>query len=559
MKAQLLLGLSVCVCLIGLLVRLYGWSPFFISSGLPVDGENRASHKKSPIASFLYWIADVLLQPRLFRAGDFRWMTHLLILAGFVGLLVIHGIPPLANLLFGSHSSMSASHLFLRDLFGLMVLAGIVSAVVRRLKLRRFRLVSSKQDWLVLLLLFCLIGSGLMLEGVKMSSYSVYTRMNDMYGMTARKDTQLALEAFWVSEYALVSPRFASSPSSDLVEKGRKINEQSCAICHASNQYNFGGYSIAAVFGHFFAEMGVKRSGAFAYYLHLIFLALFIVALPFSKLVHIIAVPVNLLVRNFNYSPKLQGIAGYALALDACTHCGVCTRTCSAMMFFETSGNSAVLPSEKVQLLKLAAAGKDLPERKKKQLQQGLFLCTSCERCSVVCPSGLDLARLFVQARYFLLEEKRFEPLLLGQFSFPLSFSKEFSGNHMAALKQVEQLFQTKLAKLVGAALPLPVKKRLFALNSSYHSCYSCQRCTNICPVVRRYEQPVLELEMLPHQLIFALATGNVSLAVGAKMIWSCSTCYLCQEHCPNGVEICDIFYGLKNRAINQCTGEGRA
>ena len=69
-----------------------------------------------------------------------------------------------------------------------------------------------------------------MLEGVKMSSYSVYTRMNDMYGMTARKDTQLALEAFWVSEYALVSPRFASSPSSDLVEKGRKINEQSCAI-----------------------------------------------------------------------------------------------------------------------------------------------------------------------------------------------------------------------------------------------------------------------------------------------------------------------------------------
>ena len=33
-------------------------------------------------------------------------------------------------------------------------------------------------------------------------------------------------------------------------------------------------------------------------------------------------------------------------------------------------------------------------------------------------------------------------------------------------------------------------------------------------------------------------------------MIWSCSTCYLCQEHCPNQVELCDIFYGLKNAAI---------
>lgn len=559
MNAQLLLGLSVCVCLIGLIVRLYFWSSYFVSSGRVAVREDSASGGESRFLLFSKWIVDILLQPRLFRAGDLRWISHLLILAGFIGILFIHGIPSLAHQLFGRFASMSASHLFLRDFFGLMVLGGVVTAVLRRLKLKRARLVSSRQDWLILLLLCFLIGSGFLLEGEQMASYEVYTQMEDQYGVTAKKNAQLALEAFWVSENALVSPKFDSAPSPDLVDLGREINNQSCVICHASNKYNFGGYAIASVLGRFFAAIGVERTGSFALFLHLIFLSLFLVALPFTKFIHIIAVPVNLMARRFGYSPGGDELAGYALPLDACTHCGVCTRTCSAMMFFETSGNSAVLPSEKVQLLKYAAAGNELPEKEKEQLQQGLFLCTSCERCSVVCPSGLDLARLFIRARYILLEEKRVEPHLLGQFSFPLSFSKEFSGNHAAALVRVEQLFEAKLAKLAGAVLPLFVKKQLFALNASYHSCYSCQRCTNICPVVRRYEQPVQDLEMLPHQLIFALASGNVDLAVGAKMIWSCSTCYLCQEHCPNGVEICDIFYGLKNRAITQSMRESRA
>jgi heterodisulfide reductase subunit C len=89
-------------------------------------------------------------------------------------------------------------------------------------------------------------------------------------------------------------------------------------------------------------------------------------------------------------------------------------------------------------------------------------------------------------------------------------------------------------------------------VNDSYKSCYSCQRCTNICPVVRSYSNPVEELDMLPHQLIYSLGIGNTELAMGSKMIWSCSTCYLCQEHCPNKVELTDIFYNLKNGALKK-------
>jgi heterodisulfide reductase subunit C len=57
---------------------------------------------------------------------------------------------------------------------------------------------------------------------------------------------------------------------------------------------------------------------------------------------------------------------------------------------------------------------------------------------------------------------------------------------------------------------------------------------------------------MLPHQLIYSLGIGNTELAMGARMIWSCSTCYLCQEHCPNQVELTDIFYNLKNGALKK-------
>jgi heterodisulfide reductase subunit C len=70
--------------------------------------------------------------------------------------------------------------------------------------------------------------------------------------------------------------------------------------------------------------------------------------------------------------------------------------------------------------------------------------------------------------------------------------------------------------------------------------------------VVRSYDNPTEALGMLPHQIMFSLGIGNSELAMGSQMIWSCSTCYLCQEHCPNQVELCDIFYTLKNGALNK-------
>jgi heterodisulfide reductase subunit C len=45
---------------------------------------------------------------------------------------------------------------------------------------------------------------------------------------------------------------------------------------------------------------------------------------------------------------------------------------------------------------------------------------------------------------------------------------------------------------------------------------------------------------------------GLKDLALGSRMLWYCLTCYQCQEHCPQGVKVTDIFYELKNLSVTQ-------
>jgi heterodisulfide reductase subunit C len=227
-------------------------------------------------------------------------------------------------------------------------------------------------------------------------------------------------------------------------------------------------------------------------------------------------------------------------------------------MFYESFQNDFILPSEKVQFLKKIAAGEEVDTGTLKHLQKGLYICTSCDRCSTVCPSGINLRELFTTSRYFLLAKGLPEPSILSHFSFPLALAQNFVDDHLKALKKVEQLFKESFKKLSDMTT-LTLARPAEVGNNSYQSCYSCQRCTNICPVVRLYDNPEEQLDMLPHQIIFSLGIGNKEIAAGSNMIWSCSTCYLCQEHCPNGVELTDIFYNLKNAAINKIETGGNA
>ncbi len=566
MNFNVLLGLALIICLIGLTLRLSIWFSQGTRSPAPEGGSMAAriaAALKGTLGSIfsgqIFLIlkslfVDLLFQERIFNKNLLRWTAHTLIFFGFILLLLMHAMSPLVSeKIFSNYHSTLNPFLFLRNLFGLMVLTGVAIAVYRRLTLKTERLKSAPSDWAALVFVGVIILSGMLLEGAKMSSYSKYQSMVEEYGPSDAEETK-ALEAFWVRENGLVSPNFQTSPAPELVQQGLEVNGASCIECHASNRTAFAGFAMSKLTRPFSALLGDPAATTVFWYLHILACIAFLAWLPFSKMFHIIAAPVSLIMKRVtgdSISDPVNVLTGRMVGLSACTHCGTCSLECSSNMFYESFGNDFILPSEKVQYLKKILAGKETDPAVLKRMQEGLYVCTSCDRCTNICPSGINLKELFVNARYMLLKEGMPEKTLLSHFSFPLALAQNCVDDHLQALKRVTDSFKKSFPHLNDVTTPVTIGSGRMS-NTSYLSCYSCQRCTNICPVVRSYDNPVEELGMLPHQIMFSLGIGNMDLAMGAQMIWSCSTCYLCQEHCPNQVELCDIFYTLKNGALNK-------
>lgn len=574
MNSDTLLGLAVLVCLFGLLTRMSGWFTQKVEpTSQPISPVTRVfSAIGSVFSTFFSWkifplarsfVVDFLLQKRLGASNLNRWVGHTLIAGGFIALLLMHGLGySVSDTLFSYYYPTLNPFLFLRNIFGVLVLVGVGMAVYRRIKLKKQRLHTHWSDWLALALVGTIMLSGLLLEGAKMSSYTVYQEMVEEYGATSDELDEQALQAYWVKENGLYVPHNVKPVDAKMLEYGKEVSGYSCIDCHASNKAGFVSYGIAATGGSLFALIGDEAIVSLFKVIHVLSFALLIAWLPFSKMFHVIAVPLNLLINGVTVGKEgnsENSLTKQAIGLSACTHCGACTVECSSSMYFESYQNAFILPSEKVQLLQKVAAGKKIEQSTLTHLQEGLYICTSCDRCTEVCPSGINLRDLFVNARYQLLERGNAELTMRSHFSFPLTFSQQFKGSHLHALRAVEKLFKDSFTKLTDLAVPMTLQKQSGMKNMSYQSCYSCQKCTNICPIVRRYDNPAEVLDLLPHQIIFTLGTGNLEVAKGAKMLWSCSTCYLCQEHCPNGVELCDIFYNLKNKAIDQVGAGGKA
>ena len=571
MTVTTLLVLSAVVCLVGIFLKLSTW----FSQGMR-PGEDRPPSVAARIAAAFQGIVaalfgpkiativqslvlDLLLQKRILDKNFLRWIAHTLIFTGFILLLVMHALHGLlADLLFDNYQSTLNPFLLLRDIFGLMVLAGLAIAIYRRLSLRPQRLRSTAGDWAALIFIGVIIVSGVLLEGAKMASYSTYQRMVEEYGSLSGDEESKALEAYWVAENGLISPNFAAAPPAEVVAAGRELNEGTCSECHVSNRHAIAGFAATSTAPIFFAIFGDAGAVKALTSLHLLACFAFLAWLPFSKMLHIVAAPLSLIIKRVTadrIADPANVLTRQMLGLSACTHCGTCSLECSSGMFYESFQNDFILPSEKVQYLKKIAAGKETDPEVLRRMQQGLYVCTSCDRCTTVCPSGINLKELFVSARYSLLAQGTPEPALMSHFSFPLALAQNFVDDHLKALKKVTDLFKQSFRHLADLTLPITLGREAALGNNSFRGCYSCQRCTNICPVVRSYDNPSEALGLLPHQIIYSLGIGNTEVVLGAQMLWSCSTCYLCQEHCPNQVELCDIFYTLKNRALNTIEG----
>ncbi|MEA3357870.1 MAG: 4Fe-4S dicluster domain-containing protein [Thermodesulfobacteriota bacterium] len=564
---------ALIIFIIGLMYKINSWFSLKIS----VDSKNASARFSAALKGVITTIfsgkiltllkvffLDIIVQRKVMQEDFIRWLAHILIYWAFMLLLFMHALDSfITSAIFPDYSPTINPFMFLRDLFGLLVIVGVCLAIYRRFIRKAPRLKTNAMDHYAIILLAIIMVSGILLEGAKIGSYSIYEDMVEEYAGLEDAEEIKPLTAFWVNNFGVVSPDIKGPFESELLEEGKELHEMSCAGCHSRPQWAFMGNSVAAsVKG---IALGLNNAGIHTLLWYIHFLACFIglAYIPFSKFFHIFTTPLSILAnsvmnREDSEIPNIE--TRQALELDACTHCGQCTSTCSAGIVFEQISNINILPSEKIQSLKKVASKQDMDKEELLLILDGTYLCTNCHRCTDVCPAGINLEDLWFSMRESMFQGDYPEFSILS----PLSYYRGLMRETIPEKDYKKPLTQARDAVTAGynlikdqteiITITTPDREfqdeSLSSQASTFKECFGCQTCTNVCPIVANYENPKETLGLLPHQIMYSLGLGIKELALGSNMLWDCVTCYQCQEQCPQGVKITEVLFELKNLAI---------
>jgi heterodisulfide reductase subunit C2 len=76
--------------------------------------------------------------------------------------------------------------------------------------------------------------------------------------------------------------------------------------------------------------------------------------------------------------------------------------------------------------------------------------------------------------------------------------------------------------------------------------CFSCGVCSARCPIEK------IEPEYNPRRIIRMILLGMEEELLREEFIWHCSTCYTCQESCPQKVDFTEVVFVLRNLAVRK-------
>jgi heterodisulfide reductase subunit C/nitrate reductase gamma subunit len=545
LKSGLLIAGTVAA--LGLLYRAFTW--FNLKIGLDAGSVSTSNRlidflKRLP-RTLLSWTfvkklaLDVLLQARLWQKSRLRWAAHICIAYGFMALLLMHALDDyITARLFAGYEATVNPWLALRNIFGLIVILGVIISLRRPFKIG-LPVKSKGLDRWALILMILIMVSGFMVEAAKIISSPVFLRMAEDYAGLEQPEELRPLEAYWATHYGVHFDQLEGPFDEDTMAEGAEINEDNCLPCHSRPQVAFASYGLSRIMTPLAGLLNRSRADVWLWYLHVIICLGGLAVLPFTKFLHMVTSPLTLLLerplKKDRHNPEYLANTR-ALALDACTHCGLCSEHCSVAPIFQTLGNENILPSEKILGLKSLLRGGRLGAEQQQAIREGNFICTGCYRCTEICPVGLNLQDLWSASQ---------GELAARQLPTPALWAKEDGHTRLAEFERTNG----KVIKLNGNSSVLKTLTR----SSTFTYCYTCKTCTCSCPVVRHYDEKASEeLDLLPHQIIRSIAYGQPDLALNARMLWDCMNCYMCQEHCPQGVRVCDIMYELKNMAYTR-------
>ena len=516
------------------------------------------------------FILDVIIQRRILKKDLLRWSMHMLIFYGFMILLLMHALDSyFTEPFFAEYYSTLNPFMFIRDLAALFVILGIAIALYRRFVMKVPRLMTNVMDRYAIIIVALIMISGILLEGTKIMSYTAFQDMVEEYGDLDDEEEILALESYWVADFGVISPNVKDPFDPAVLAQGRAIHEMSCVDCHSQPQWAFIGYVTDKVLSPIALALDKAGTPDILWYIHIIACFFGLAYLPFSKMFHIVVSPISLLanaVMDNKQSDPANLATKQIMELDACTHCGTCTTCCSVGITFERLGNRNILPSEKIASLKALAARKPLNEQETRTIQEGVYLCTNCHHCTDVCPVGINLQELWFNARETLLQKGypefltltglsycrglRREELNQTQYRRPVELAKKALEDEYRSIDSMDVLVPpTHSGELARKSLVSSIQGNTFS------HCFTCTTCSTVCPVARNYDNDLNILGMVPHQMIHAAILGLPDLIFRSNMLWSCLGCYECQQHCPQGIHVTDVFYELKNLAISRKSG----
>lgn len=77
-------------------------------------------------------------------------------------------------------------------------------------------------------------------------------------------------------------------------------------------------------------------------------------------------------------------------------------------------------------------------------------------------------------------------------------------------------------------------------------ACFTCRTCVASCPIAAVNDR------FNPLRIIRMALYGLRREVLESDFIWLCSSCYSCQERCPQGVNITEFMTLLKNMAVKE-------
>ena len=75
-------------------------------------------------------------------------------------------------------------------------------------------------------------------------------------------------------------------------------------------------------------------------------------------------------------------------------------------------------------------------------------------------------------------------------------------------------------------------------------TCFQCGTCTAGCPI------RAIDERYNPRKIIRMALLGMRDKVLSSDFIWLCSSCYTCQERCPQDVRITDLMAAIRTLAV---------